>query len=601
MSNLEQLAAFCNNQKSIVEAVTNFIIRFNEVYREEGQTEQKILTQCVQQIFRKYYYSALDLESLFTPANITNTLCERKFGCEWMAAPVLNVTVQGRKITQLDYRIIGFQAENHPMVKDWEQILYAAAAGIRMINPGIPFPEEYQLLQNGLTLPDRHYINILCLAALNAGYLECAKTGKNLIGKTTPSAAELFSLSNEEKLRRLIGAIVGVCSNTLTEIFPDFQLEFTVDQLMGYLKKPKNFENLMLSIFAGEGVDLQDINEFVLDEILTDILQTDELEQESIAKLYMLGRVLDIYFFTPFGYYLQLIQPVYPEVYDFRHELEELLSESDNFQEIRNRLFSGVAVYDLTALGEKLLIKGRKPRREIAFPRDCGDAEMLRIVRESLDYLEDDEVNLQDFLLKMVSPVKPALDRKPKSAKVIEFPVREKDKTAKSFISDIYVFKVKCFNKKRIWRQIEIKRNQSLADLHLAILDCYNLDLGHLYSFFMNNRFWDVHTEITHTAARRKKIGQLNLIPKQKFAYLYDFGDEYRFEVELVATLQERNRKVAYPREVKRNKPIIKMCDECKSSDRPIEWYCTIHDIYLCDQCAQTEKHQKCFLKKPIL
>jgi hypothetical protein len=601
MSNLEQLAAFCNNQKSIVEAVTNFITRFNEIYREEDQTEQKILTQCVQQIFRKYYYSALDPESLFTPANITNTLCERKFSCEWMAAPVLNVTVQGRKISRLDYRIIGFRTENHPMVKDWEQILYAAAAGIRMIDSGIPFPEEYQLLQNGLMLPDRHYINILCLAALNAGYLECVKTGKNLIGKTTPNAAELFDLPNEEKLRRLIEAMAGVCSTTLAEIFPELQLEFTIDQLMGYLKKPKRFESLMLSIFAGEGIDMQDMNALALDEILTDIMQMDELEQESIAKLFMLGRVLDIYFFTPFGYYMQLIQPVYPEVYDFRHELDELLSDSDDFQEIRNRLFSGVAAYDLTAMGEKLLIKGRKPRREIAFPRDCGDAEMLRLVRESADYLEDDGIDLQDFLLKMASPVKPALAKKNKSAKVIDFPVREKEKTAETVLSDVYVFKVKCCYKKRIWRQIEIKGSQSLADLHQAILGCYELDPGHLYSFFMNNQFWDVHTEITHTAARRKRIGQLKLGLSQKFAYLYDFGDEYRFEVELVATHSDRNRKTAYPREVKRNKPTIKICDECQSPEHPIEWYCAIHDVYLCDQCARTDKHEKCFLEKPIL
>jgi hypothetical protein len=601
MSKLEQLTVFCNSQKSIVEAVTNFITRFIEVYREEDQVEQKILTQCVQQIFRKYYYSALDPESLFTPASITNTLCEREFGGDWMAAPVLNVTVQGRKITQLNYRIIGFQADNHPMVKDWEQILYAAAAGIRMLDPGIPFPEEYQLLQNGLMLPDRHYINILCLAALNAGYLECVKTGKNLIGKTTPDAAELFNLTNEQKLRRLIEVLVRLCSTTLTEIFPDLQVEFTVDRLSGYLKHPKRFENLMLSIFAGEGIDMEDMNELALDEILADIMQMDDLEQESIGKLYMLGRILDIYFFTPFGYYLQLIQPVYPEVFDFRHELDELLSDGDDFQEIRNRLFSGVAAYDLTALGEQLLIKGRKPRREITFPRDCGDAEMLKLVKESADYLEDDGIDLQDFLLGMVSPAQPSVEKKPNSAKIIDFPVRQKEKTASALISNVYVFKVKCFYKKRIWRQIEIRENQSLADLHQAILECYNLDPGHLYSFFMSNKFWDVRTEITHTAARRKKIGQLELGINQKFAYLYDFGDEYRFEVEVVAALQERNRKVAYPREVKRNKPIIKMCDECQSSDRPIEWYCTIHDIYLCDQCAQTEKHQKCFLEKPIL
>jgi hypothetical protein len=430
MNNLEQLTAFCYSQKSIVEAVTHFINWFYEVYQEEDHAEQKILTQCVQQIFRKYYYSALDPESLFTPANITNTLCEREFGGEWVAAPFLSVTVHGRKMTQLTYRIIGFQVEQHPMIKDWEQILHAAAAGIRMTEPGIAFPEEYLLLQNGLMLPDRHYINILCMAALDAGYLECTRKGKILIGKTTPDAAEFFILTPEQKLRRLIEVTVRLCSSVLMEIFPDLQDNFTVERLMGYLKKPKSFETLMLSIFAGEGIDLQDIDEIDLDEILADILHTDEQQRESIVKLYMLGRALDIYFFTPFGYYLQLIQPVYPEVYNLQNELDELFAGSDDFHEIRNRLFSGAAAYDLTVLGERLLVKGRKPRREIKFPRDCDDAEMLQLVKESEYFLEDiDDTDFEDFLAEMTPPAPPLSGEKTRSAKVIEFPAKRKKKT----------------------------------------------------------------------------------------------------------------------------------------------------------------------------
>lgn len=104
--------------------------------------------------------------------------------------------------------------------------------------------------------------------------------------------------------------------------------------------------------------------------------------------------------------------------------------------------------------------------------------------------------------------------------------------------------------------------SQSLADLHEAIFDSFDLDPGHLYSFFMSNKFWDGRTAYSHPEADDDKpadkvgISRLNLEIKQKFCYLYDYGDEYRFEVELTA-VKDPEKDLDYPRESKRSHKLL--------------------------------------------
>lgn len=116
-----------------------------------------------------------------------------------------------------------------------------------------------------------------------------------------------------------------------------------------------------------------------------------------------------------------------------------------------------------------------------------------------------------------------------------------------------YIFKVKLKYDKRTWRKIEILNSQTLDDLHMAIQEAFNFDADptHLYSFFMSGKAWDRHSEYCHPdadghPATRVKIESLNLKPKQKFLYLFDYGDEWEFEVEFLE--EGTSEKAVYPR-----------------------------------------------------
>ena len=137
----------------------------------------------------------------------------------------------------------------------------------------------------------------------------------------------------------------------------------------------------------------------------------------------------------------------------------------------------------------------------------------------------------------------------------------------------IYIFKVKLYYDKRTWRTIAIKDNQSLDDLHEIIFTAFDRYDAHLYSFYMTNgskrmdRFNNC-LEFTHPMnaqgndfsefdsppknAKKTKIKDLNLSVKDKFEYLFDFGDEWLHEI-VLEKIEDQKLKTKYPTIIKIN------------------------------------------------
>ena len=138
-----------------------------------------------------------------------------------------------------------------------------------------------------------------------------------------------------------------------------------------------------------------------------------------------------------------------------------------------------------------------------------------------------------------------------------------------------FIFKVKLRHDRRVWRKVEALGSQTLDDLHRAIQEAYGFDGDHLYSYFMSGKAWDLssyeyyHPEAAPQTAVEERmrtmmakirgnfpeprlpateicIESLNLEPKQRFLYLFDYGDEWQFEVEYVG--EGASEGVDYPR-----------------------------------------------------
>jgi len=128
-------------------------------------------------------------------------------------------------------------------------------------------------------------------------------------------------------------------------------------------------------------------------------------------------------------------------------------------------------------------------------------------------------------------------------------------------IIGVYNFKVSLQDNPDVWRIIEIKGNQMLSSLHKVIFKTFNRFDEHQYSFFMSNKPFDKESEYMSPGldidgmgrlANRISIDSLTLHIGQKFLYIFDYGDEWRHEVELISIIDKVPRG-NYPRVVKRH------------------------------------------------
>lgn len=117
------------------------------------------------------------------------------------------------------------------------------------------------------------------------------------------------------------------------------------------------------------------------------------------------------------------------------------------------------------------------------------------------------------------------------------------------FKDGIYTFKV--YVDKNAWAKIKLNGTHTLHDLHECIQDAFDFDNDHMYSFFMDGKAWsnDKFTcpfEDEGPHADEVKIGELDLNEKQSFLYLFDYGDEWKFKVD-VYSIEEMNAKLLNP------------------------------------------------------
>lgn len=96
------------------------------------------------------------------------------------------------------------------------------------------------------------------------------------------------------------------------------------------------------------------------------------------------------------------------------------------------------------------------------------------------------------------------------------------------------------------YRHIQISQKASLFRLHEAILEAFAFVDDHAHAFFMDNKAWsqddayysikmDEHERLT----KGRKLGNLNLKKGSQFKYVFDFGEDWRFQCKVLRELEE--------------------------------------------------------------
>lgn len=120
------------------------------------------------------------------------------------------------------------------------------------------------------------------------------------------------------------------------------------------------------------------------------------------------------------------------------------------------------------------------------------------------------------------------------------------------FQDGTYIFKISLA--RNCWRRIAISSHMDLESLSVTILDAFNFDHDHLDRYSYKNRF-GTQTRIYHPYMDDEPlhtdevlIGEIPIQEGDTMMYLFDFGDNWEFDVEL-----ER----IDPRDEKKKEPVV--------------------------------------------
>src|ERR1051326_1510899 len=126
----------------------------------------------------------------------------------------------------------------------------------------------------------------------------------------------------------------------------------------------------------------------------------------------------------------------------------------------------------------------------------------------------------------------------------------------------VYRFRVTYEEHEDVYRDIDIKANQTFHDFHSAIQQAISFDNSKPASFFTCDDYWRKEEEIkldfkkeekkakrNEEPSKRKAVADFVNDPHQKFIYVFDPEQEWTFQVELVKILPEAGND--YPKCVK--------------------------------------------------
>lgn len=116
----------------------------------------------------------------------------------------------------------------------------------------------------------------------------------------------------------------------------------------------------------------------------------------------------------------------------------------------------------------------------------------------------------------------------------------------------VYVFKADLVGFRGVNRTIAVRADQTLVDVHEALRFAFDWDDDHLYSFWLDGKFWsgtrDEYTHPWHASEPNPlaaftmrpdprsadiPLDRLKLREGQRIAYIFDFGDEWRVRLTL--------------------------------------------------------------------
>lgn len=355
-----------------------FKLYFFKEFKKLKVTEREPIIKALPYIFRMWYYSALIDESPFSPVNLINSQISEEFGegCTVVPKPIPVYKNRVLKDFQFEYRL--FPLKEYPVLEDLRLLLEHSTPDVGIDEGGLLLEEERASLINSLSFNEIYYITYLTNLAYELKLLKkMPSIGVHRAMSVRENIKEFFKLSKDTQMKKLIDATIAWGSLPLLQMLPSDRKLISKEALIELFTSGHSLDEYLAPIFKRhqididfEGLDIENLED----------LQALELSEEDLFAAAInldLSFIIDAYLTTPLGYYLQCLQPLYLNCFDFTIFFEQLLQAEEMNIPIIKLYFAMGNLFDLTYNGKRLMKRTGKTSENIQELKNYPDYEEI--------------------------------------------------------------------------------------------------------------------------------------------------------------------------------------------------------------------------------
>jgi len=464
-----------NNNPYFQQLLEIFDKGYIPVYNNHKVVTRKSIRHFTTRNFNIWYFSQTLSVS---PACFVNSYVYNEMDTRTVAFPQCRPVYSRDKLMEFSYAFRAFTLDNHPFLQDMGSFFEKKKTPRPYLgHEGFAYRETIIAVCEKLSLHQKENIK------------------------------EFLSLPAREKLNMVVDVMISRFVDALDNIsLPDKRP--TAQDVHTALQSGKMLKTFLADLFGN------------LNKSAKNFTKTTETQLFSICCTH---------FFTPFGQYLQLIQPEYKDIFEFTSTDEEFLAALD--KNINNEIeakmqtiyFSPPDGYNITPLGAAYFGIDFSPSTQPfpLLPPGNYQAILNGMVEEVEHYENAEEEEPQSLIFNPLEGLNPE-----------DLPICTNERVN-------YTFKVRR-------KTITMKGTDTLEDFADTIQRAFGLNGEHSSSFYMNAKLFEpkheIHCKSTpappegFSQAKDFKIHQLGLHVQQKFVYLYDFDTEQKFSISFVET-----------------------------------------------------------------
>lgn len=429
-----------------------FNFEFMAAFRKLEPKVQRRVLPYLQSIYRRWYYATFIENIHFSPTNLAATVgyyCNEPPNTHIVAGAAPSAA----KMEHVDMKVIHYSIESHPVVTDLKRLVKACSPHVDLCEEWCFSDAQAMKLAKKLSLCDPYYASFLLEIACKMGILTRMPSLYVQRAQVSQEAEAILGVSNGELLHQIVETAIRMASVGLQGAIHAPIPLFTEEGIRHLLLNPISTDEILDKAFSTLGYDLDLLPTAGVFADFDEFSEESDAAAELMSGIFVVGIMLDRLFFTPFGYFLRLIRPIYAMPMNIETEINNFVLALDLADDEFVAFFAPCTSYSLSELGLDLF-------RATPAPHVYFDSRTII----SKDVVENAFVSGGGIQLFVYAARE--------SIPVSELP------------NAVYTFCVYNVESPDVWFHIQIPKAFTLHHLYEEIIDFHYMEEGDAYSFF---------------------------------------------------------------------------------------------------------------------